>query len=71
MMPMPPVCMRTRMMDWPVGVKKLAVSCTVRPVTQMALVLVKMASSHDRLALCWVQSGIFSRAAPMEMAPAK
>ena len=46
MIPRPPSWMRSRSQAWPQAVKYVAVSTTMRPVTQTALVAVKRASSQ-------------------------
>jgi hypothetical protein len=46
MIPRPPTWIRNRIHACPAVVKYVAVSTTIRPVTQTALVAVKSASSH-------------------------
>lgn len=47
MMPRPPSWISSRMKAWPSGVKYVAVSTTMSPVTHAALVDVNSASSQD------------------------
>lgn len=47
-MPKPPTCMSTIRMDFPKGVKTVAVSTTIKPVTQTALTEVNRASRNDK-----------------------
>ena len=53
----PPSWMRQRIINLPFSVKIVAVSTTVSPVTQQALVDVKIASSHVRWCSAIVISG--------------
>ena len=49
---MPPSCIRMSRTALPKGVKKLAVSLTISPVTHTAEVAVKIASIGERVSLC-------------------
>ena len=66
MMPRPPVWIRTRMTSCPNELKTFPVSTTTRPVTHVAEVDVKRASTNPRLEL-FVAEGSIRRAVPMEM----
>ena len=44
-MPSPPICIKSNMTSWPKGEKSNPVSLTISPVTQVALVAVKKAST--------------------------
>jgi hypothetical protein len=66
MMPSPPVWIRIRMTSCPNELKTFPVSTITRPVTQVADVDVKRASTNPRLELLVAERSI-RRAVPMEM----
>jgi hypothetical protein len=69
MIPSPPHWMRSRTTHWPNRLKRLPVSTTTRPVTQVAEVAVNKASIGGRVGSA--AAGNISRAVPMIISPAK
>ncbi len=68
-MPIPPAWMSSMMISCPQNVKWVAVSTTINPVTQTALVEVKRASTHDN---GWFSaSGSFKRQVPAAISSKK
>jgi hypothetical protein len=70
MIPSPPSWIRTKMTICPKSVKRVAVSATTSPVTQMAEVDVKRASIKERRPET-LQKGSIRSKVPTRMAPAK
>jgi hypothetical protein len=70
MTPSPPSWMRVRITTCPKGVKYVAVSWTIRPVTQMADVAVNRASKKD-ICPVFVLKGRRRRIVPVTIAPIK
>ncbi len=71
MIPRPPIWMRSMMTIWPKGEKYVAVSTTIRPVTQTADVAVKKASTRERSLPGWTAMGSESRIVPNRISAAK
>jgi hypothetical protein len=69
MIPNPPHWMRSRTTHWPNKLKRLPVSTTTRPVTQVAEVAVNNASIGGSVGSA--ATGNISRAVPTIMSPAK
>ena len=59
------------MTTWPLKEKKVTVSTTIKPVTQVALVDVNRASRNPMLPGATVISGSMSRTVPMVISPRK
>ena len=65
--PMPPSWMRIKMTICPKSVQCEAVSCTTRPVTQVADVEVKRQSKKSAQPSWWLAKGSHSRTAPVKI----
>jgi hypothetical protein len=65
-MPSPPVWIKIRMTSCPNALKTFPVSTITRPVTQVADVDVKRASTKPRLCV-FIEEGNISRAVPIEI----
>jgi len=70
-MPNPPALNKINITHWPKCEKKVGVSFTIKPVTQVALVAVKMASTSPILSGPLVDRGKLKRIVPIIMATKK